>query len=256
MAIVELLAREPGGLSLGEIATSLSIPPSATHRLLTELVGLGHLRQLGDQGRYALDMKLVSLSLGFLSHVDLVELAKPGIDRLAAESQALARLGIIDGDALTWVLKSQGSRSNIRYDPPMNYRVQLSASASGQAWLAQLTDDEALQLVARQGIATAGFGPAAPRTAEEVMTAVRRTRSRGYALVVDSYERNVTAVAVAIVNSELGRVTGVLSIAGPNFDMEPSHVEALVPALREEAQRLSSARLDYVKYLLPVPRSA
>lgn len=256
MSIVELLVRNPRGLQLGEIAKPLDIPLSATHRLLTELVSLGYVRQ-ADSGRYELSMKLISLSLAYLSQIDLVEMAKPGIDRLAQEAGALVRLGIVDDTGLIWVLKSQGARSNIRYDPPLNYRVRLSCSAGGYAWLSQLSDETALELIFRQGLGTREeFGPKAPQTADEVLAAIRAARERGYALVTDTYERGVTAVAVPIVNPELGRVTGILSIAGPNSDMDFDHVQRLVPLLLEEARVLSSARLDYARYLLPTNRAA
>jgi DNA-binding IclR family transcriptional regulator len=250
--VIELLARSPQGLPLGEIAKRLNMPPSATHRTLTELVSLGYLRHNAELGSYALSMKMISLSLGYLSEVDLVDCAKPAIDRLAAESEALARLAIPDQHGLTWVLKSQGARSNIRYDPPMNYSVRLSCSAGGHAWLSQLEDDQALALVLGQGIGIEGYGPEAPRTTDDVMKLVRQARSRGYAVLTDAYEANIAAIAVPIVNPELQRATGVLSVAGPKWDLSPEKLERLVPALRKEADELSTARLDYAAYLLPV----
>lgn len=256
MGIIELLVKWPDGLPLGEIAKRLDVPPSATHRLLNELVGLGYLRHNAALGSYAPSMKLISLSLEYLSQVDVVEMAKPAIDRLARESGALARLGIVDERELIWVIKSQGSRSNIRYDPPMNYRVRLSCSAGGHAWLSQLTDEQALELVFRQGLGTREeYGPLAPVTAEEILAALRTARERGYAQVTDTYERGVTAVAVPIVNAEFQRVTGILSIAGPNSDMDPEHVQRMVPLLKEEARNLATARIDFARYVSP-PRHA
>lgn len=252
LSILELLSTSPDGLALGDIAKTLDIPPSATHRLLAELVEQGYLRQSDDHGTYALSMKMVSLTLSYLSRVNLVDLAKPSIDRLAAESRALARLAIPDDAHLTWVLKAQGSRGNIRYDPPMKYDVWLSCSASGHAWLSAMSDETALEIVFRQGLTREGGGPNAPRTVEEVLTLIHRARARGYAIVTDAYEPGVTGIAVPIVNPELGMVTGVLSIAGPNGDMDSAKCEQLIPAMQREAQELSTARLDYAKYLLPV----
>jgi DNA-binding IclR family transcriptional regulator len=257
LAILELLSTSPGGLQLGDIAKKLDVPSSATHRLLTELAERGYLRQSAQDGTYALSMKMVSLTLNYLSRVDLVDLAKPAIDRLAAESGALVRLAVPDDGHLTWVLKAQGSRSNIRYDPPMDYNVRLSCSASGHAWLSTMSDDTALETMFRQGLGREGYGPNAPGTTEEVLARIRDARRRGYASVCDSYEPGVSAIAVPIVNPELGIATGVLSIAGPNGDMDADKQSRLVPVMQKEAAALSSARLDYAKYLLPVrPRAA
>ncbi|MET0456265.1 MAG: IclR family transcriptional regulator [Mycobacterium sp.] len=256
LAILELLSTSPGGLQLGDIAKKLDVPSSATHRLLTELAEQGYLRQSAQDGTYALSMKMVSLTLNYLSRVDLVDLAKPSIDRLAAESGALARLAIPDDGHLTWVLKAQGSRGNIRYDPPMDYNIQLSCSASGHAWLGTMSDETALETMFRQGLVREGFGPNAPRTIDDVVALVRNARERGYAVVRDSYEPGVSAIAVPIVNPELGIATGVLSIAGPNGDMDVEKQNRLIPSMEREAALLSSARLDYAKYLLPVRERA
>ncbi|MEV0110882.1 IclR family transcriptional regulator [Nocardia sp. NPDC050799] len=256
LAVLELLSSSPEGMQLGDIAKKLEIPSSATHRLLTELVEKSYLRQSAHDGTYALSMKMVTLTLSYLSRVDLVDLAKPSIDRLAAESGVLARLAIPGDGSLTWVLKAQGSRGNIKYDPPMDYRVQLSCSASGHAWLSTMDDETALETIFRQGLVWEGFGPNAPRTVDEVVSCIRDTRERGYAVVSESYEPGVSAIAVPIVNPTLGMATGVLSIAGPKSDIDPAKQKLLIPSLQREAGELASARLDYAQYLLPVRQRA
>lgn len=253
-AIMELLAGTPEGLPLGGISSQLDIPQSATHRLLSELVDLGYLKRSQSTADYLLSMKSVTQSLSYLSLIDLVDLAKDSVDRIAAASRGLARLGIMDDESMVWVLRAQGSKSHVRYDPPMSYEVQLSSSASGFAWLAQLSDERALEIILRQGIATEGRGPNAPRTVDEVLTKLRETREMGYAVAADTYDEGITTVAVPIVNPKLERVTGVLSVANINVHMSGDTIAQLVPIMIEEAAALSEARLDYAKYLLPVKR--
>lgn len=253
--VMELLAGAPEGMALGDIAARLDIPASAAHRLVNELVEMGYMRRSSEAGDYALSMKMISLSLNYLSEIDLVDQAKPSIDRLAHESKALARLGIVDEDRLIWVLKSQGSTSNIRYDPPMHHEVQLAFASSGHAWLSQLSDERALELIFRQGLPAEGFGPQAPRTVDEVLNYIHTARRNGYARVTDTYEEGITAIAVPIINPGLGRVTGVLSVAGLTMHMSDERVERILPLLHQEAAALSDARLDYAKYLLPTQRS-
>jgi IclR family acetate operon transcriptional repressor len=255
LEILELLARSPEGVPLTVLAGDLDIPQSAAHRLLTELIDLGYVRRAADSTSYSLAMKQLTQSLTYLSKIDLVDLAKASVDRLAEASRGLARLGIMDNSRMLWVLKSQGSLSNIRYDPPMNYDVQLSCSASGFAWLAQLSNEAALELVLAQGIKTDGFGKNAPGTVHEILDHLEETRRNGFAFGTDMYEDGITNLAVAIVNPELGFVTGVLSLANLNSYMTTEVVDRLVPLMQSEASALSDARLDYVKYLLPVDKN-
>ena len=104
LGILELLSGQPGGLSVGAIASRLDVPPSAAHRLLNDLAKLGYVRQDRAQGDYALTIKLAGMGLSFLGQSGITDVAQPILDRLAAESGELVRLSVIDGDDLVWVL--------------------------------------------------------------------------------------------------------------------------------------------------------
>ena len=90
--VLEHLAAHPEGCTLSGLAAEMQTPLSATHRLLTELVRCGYVRQDQSHGDYVLTIKLVSLGLFFLSNSGIVDIAQPLLDRLAAESGELVRL--------------------------------------------------------------------------------------------------------------------------------------------------------------------
>ena len=73
LAVLEHLASHPEGAPLSDIAAALSLPLSAAHRLLAELVRSGYVRQLRGQGDYGLTIKLVALGLGYLGSSGLVD---------------------------------------------------------------------------------------------------------------------------------------------------------------------------------------
>ena len=88
-----------------------------------------------QRGDYALTTKLASLGLSFLSRSGVVDIAQPIIERLAAATEELVRLAIVEDERLTLVAKAQGARSGLLYDPDMGIQLQLSCSAAGHAWL-------------------------------------------------------------------------------------------------------------------------
>lgn len=148
--VLESLTRDPRGLPMQMLAEQLDIPKSATHRLLAELIRLGYVRQNPENQRYHLSTKLVAMGFRYLagSGADIVQ---PVLDRLARETGELVRLGVIEGERQIWIAKSQGARSGLRYDPDMGRDAPLFYTASGHAWLACMSDAEALSLVERQG---------------------------------------------------------------------------------------------------------
>ncbi len=241
LSILELLAQHGQGLELGVVAERLNIPRSGVHRLLTDLVAAGYVRQVREQGAYMLTTKLVSIGLTFLSHSGIVDIAQPLLNRLAEQSGELVRLSVVDGERLTWVARAQGARQGLRYDPDMGSDARLSCSSSGWAWLSTLPDDRALALVARQGLGLRSeFGPNAPQSLAEVMEAIEQTRQSGFAITVDTYTEGLSAISAPVRLAGQGAM-GVLTIAGPSARFKPERMQALVPELLSFAAQLAAA---------------
>jgi DNA-binding IclR family transcriptional regulator len=245
LGILELLSGHPAGLPVGTIAAELAMPPSAAHRLLNDLVRAGYVRQDRAQGDYALTIKLAAMGLSFLGQSGVNDIAQPILDRLAAESGELVRLSVIDGRRLVWVAVAQGATSGLRYDPgrEQGLVVHLASTAGGQAWLATMSDEEALMRVAEQGFVPEAQtpGPGAPTSAPRLLEALKQARTLGYSVSVDSYIVGMAAMAMPVRADADGRVIGVLSVAGPAARMTPQRMAALAEPLAGAAADLGRA---------------
>lgn len=246
LAILELLARNGGRMPLAAIADTLNMPRSGAHRLLAMLIGEGYVRQEEDHGEYLLSLKLASLGLIHLSSAGVLDIAQPILDRLAAVSGELTRLGVIEDGHITFVGKAQGARSGLRYDPDMGSQPPLHCSASGQAWLSCLTDERALELVARQGGLgqPAAGGPNAPQTIQQFLAVLQAARQRGYGIGIETYEAGMAAIAAPVRHPVTNEVVGIVSLAGPASRLPESRLVELVPALLEAASDLGTASLQ------------
>lgn len=241
LGILELLAQHGEGMELAAVADQLNIPRSAVHRLLTDLVRLGYVRQTRGHGDYMLTTKLVAMGLSYLSNSGIVDIAQPLLNRLAEVSGELVRLSVVDGERLTWVARAQGARQGLRYDPDMGSDARLSCSSSGWAWLSTMDDGEAMALVTKQGLGTPEqFGPAAPTTLAEVLQALQTTRARGYSMTTDTYSLGLSAMSAAV-RFQGQPAMGVLTIAGPTVRFTPERMEALGPELLNTAAQLATA---------------
>lgn len=236
---LDLLAQNPEGLSVQEVAVTLDLPPSATHRLLNDLVRLGYAEQVGRNGSYALTLKLAALGLSWLGRTGLPDLVQPVLDRLARQSGELVRLSVANGNAPVWVAVAQGATGGLRYDPAREQgeRVSLAYSASGRAWAATLPEDRALALIAAQGLTPP---PGAAEGARLDMAAVLRllaaARDQGHAEAVDCFLDGMAAIAVPLPGTL--PALGALSIAGPAVRLNPTRRAALLPALHAAAAEL------------------
>ncbi|MAZ15015.1 MAG: IclR family transcriptional regulator [Ahrensia sp.] len=245
LAILELLAESPEGLQVSAIASTLEIPVSGVHRQLQELARLGYVRQERNHGSYILTIKLAAMGLGFLGRSGVTDIAQPILDRLAAQTEELIRLSVLDGGDLIWVAVAQGATGGLRYDPgrEQGVVVHLATSAGGQALLAAMTDEEALTYVSKQGMKPTAFvpGSGAPRTIKELLEELAETRRRGYSVSVNSYLEGMAAMAVPVRYGPQHTVIGCLSVAGPSVRMNAAKIAEFAPILSEAAGELGAA---------------
>ena len=241
LGILELLSRHGEGLELATIADTLNIPRSGVHRLLSDLVKCGYVRQARNQGAYLLTTKLVSMGLSYLSNTGIVDIAQPLLNHLAEISGELVRLSVVDGERLTWVARAQGARQGLRYDPDMGSDARLSCSSSGWAWLSTLDADTGMGMLAKQGLGLPEqFGPNAPTSLHAVMEQVQITRERGYSITVDTYSLGLSAIS-APVRLQGQPAMGVLTIAGPTVRFTEERMASLATELCSVAAQLAAA---------------
>jgi IclR family transcriptional regulator, acetate operon repressor len=240
LGILEYLAANADGAPMASIADQMGIPRSAAHRLLADLTRCGYVRQTRAHGDYVLTTKLVSLGLSYLSSSGIVDIAQPLLDRLAESSGELVRLSVVDGDRLTWVARAQGARRGLRYDPDMGSDAKLSCTATGHAWLLCMSDEDALQMVARQGFGQpSDYGPNAPTTVRALLKFVHAARSRGFSVIDEVFAPGMSAMAAPVLR---GKATlGVISIAGPRVRLTEARMLELGPSLLDAAAELAAA---------------
>jgi IclR family transcriptional regulator, acetate operon repressor len=242
LAIIELLAEGTRDMPLGEIAERLSLPKSGTHRLLATLVDVGWAEKDPETNFYRLTMRLAVLGQQFYVATGIPDICQPLLDRLAKQCREFARLAVVDGHSLVWVAHAQGASAGLMYQPSLTTNtVPLHATASGKAWLATMSTDQAMQMVMKNGglKQVDQYGPNVVRSVEALLRELKSTARRGYGVAFSEAEFGVTAVAAAIRAGEQGPALGTVSIAGPSARMTDERVRDLAPLVLRSAFELS-----------------
>ena len=238
---LEFLAAEPRWLRLSDIAERLELPKGAAHRMLAQLALQGWVEQDQATNQYRLTMKLALLGQEYLEGTGVPSLVQPILDEVASKCRELVRMTVVEGDGLSWIAASQGAAPGLMYQPKMTGRVFLHSTAVGKAWLATMSDDDAIRAAVASGLGKPGIGgPRAVRTVNALLEEIHLTRERGYATAVEEAERGVTAIAVAVLSQRTKRVIGTVSIAGPLTRITPATYEANYQLLRRASERLGT----------------
>jgi len=141
---LELLEQVAGGpVPLAELAGKLGLSRSTVHRLATTLLERRYLNLLPRRG-YTLGPKLLELGTQARGQIDLVRLAEPALEALAAATGDVALLGVRDGEYVVVADRAGGRRALAPSIRP-GARAPLTATALG---LALLLDDPAQALSA------------------------------------------------------------------------------------------------------------
>jgi IclR family acetate operon transcriptional repressor len=240
--ILELVEASERPLALGEIAERVGMAKPAAHRLLQVFVERGYMEQEPVGQRYVATLKLALIGFRHLAATGLRDVCVPELRKLANETGELARLAVVEHGALTWVAEAQGARDGLRYDGNLGRQAILHATAAGKAWLATLSDEEAVRLVLAQGFrAPPETGPNAVRTVEGLLRALADTRARGYATAFEEAALGVNAVAVAVVDAAAGGgAVASIIVVGPAARMTAERLAGIVPALGAAAERIGA----------------
>lgn len=227
--LIEAVSHEV--LTLSELAIKLDLTKSTTHRLLSALVDRGYLAFTPRSG-YRLGPKLLLLGTLAQAQADLVQVARPYLEELAASTEDTVHLGVFDGDFALYLDKVPGRR-RITISSRVGDRQPLSSTGLGKAlmidrpaafWIAQLDAD------ARDG--------GLPVDRELWLARMRDYAATGCAFDLEENEDQIRCVA-APVRDAGGAIVGALSVSSAAQYMNDARMRDLADLVVTTAHDIS-----------------
>jgi DNA-binding IclR family transcriptional regulator len=208
--------------------------------VLADLRDEGYVRQDHAGGAYRLTARIVALGFTFLGAAGVTSKIQPILDRLAEKTGELVLLAVINSGRLLRLAKAQGAYRGVLYNPDESPEVFLATTSNGHAWLSCLSDEEVLELVAKQGFKREGDGPRAPKTIGEIIEYVNAARKRGFAKIFETFEAGTSAMAAPILRPGTKTPIGTISVAGPLFRVTDEYMDRFAPLLLASAAEIAS----------------
>jgi len=230
--LLELIADAGGDATISQLSTAAELPLPTIHRLLRTLVSQGYARQLANR-RYALGPKLVRL--GEVANRQFGQMAMPQLKSLVDRLGETANLATIDGDNVVYVSQAPSPHA-MRMFTEVGGRAPLHSTSVGKAILAQMTDDEVRDIIARAGMPHSTDRSLG--TIGELLTDLAESRERGYAIDDGEHEVGVRCFAMAVPNMP---VLTAVSVSGPMSRVGQDFADQAIPVLREVVADISAA---------------
>lgn len=121
--VMEMLA-DHGEMGLMEISTALGLHKSTVHRLLMSLVYMGYAKQDEVSQKYMLSYKIVSMAGKMLDRMDILQVAKPYMERLSDISGETVHLVQREGNNILYIYKIEAKTVRSAWCPMWGWSIR------------------------------------------------------------------------------------------------------------------------------------
>lgn len=200
-------------LSNQEIAARTALPRPTVSRLTANLTSLHYLSYSSASRKYRLGTSVLALGFGALANLDIRVLARPTLQRLADQEDALVVLASRDAMAMVCNEVCHSSKSIFTLRVNVGSRLVLPYSAMGLALLGAMTPqerDEALRQINRS------FRKNWSELQKLIQAAVEQYRRCGFCTTLETLESGINGIAVAV-DTPGAPHSFTIGLAGPSF---------------------------------------
>lgn len=230
LAILDAVA-DRGSLRFNELVSLLGLPRSSAHSLLQTLVDRGWLDLDRETRRYTIGLRAWHVGQAYTGHGDLVAVAKPVMDRLAADVGETVQLARLDGIENVYIAISESAQP-MRLASRVGARLFAHATGIGKALLAQLPPEESARLV--RSVPLPRFTASTVTDPAELDAVIAGARDRGYAQDDEELLVGCRCVAVPLTDDGHGLVTA-LSVTAPSARCGPGWPDDVLGELQTAA---------------------
>jgi DNA-binding IclR family transcriptional regulator len=230
MAVVDAVSA--GAETLGDIAHTAGLTRPTTHRLLKALQHHGWIARTTEHG-YRLGPRLHRLTAGAVRGVDVRDVARPWLVRLAADTGESAQLYVRSGDVRICI-DAVESTSELRTIVPVGAALPITAGSAGKAFMAWSRPEERARLARLAQPLT----PTTP-TGAGLGRQLSAARRRGWTRSAGEREPGVGSISAPVLDG--GIAIAVVSISGPLGRFHGRRAEPLARSVTAVARGIEAS---------------
>jgi DNA-binding IclR family transcriptional regulator len=227
--ILQALERDPGGLSLGEIAARVNLPRSTVQRIVAALARENLLISATPSARVRLGPAL--LRLASAARLETAEFLRPFLEALSKQVNETVDLAALANGKVVFIDQVLANH-RLQAVSGIGMTFPLHCTANGKAFLAAMDPAQAQRLAEAEA---ASGGDRASFSWKRLAAELETVRTAGIAFDREEYTTGICAVgtAIRIPSAEMVAVT----IPVPTHRFQPSEAR-LVAALKATAAEI------------------
>jgi len=223
LTLLNKLSEADQGLNLTDLAVSLGLAASTTHRLLNSLLEFGFVEADEQTGHWQVGLEAFRVGNAYLKKRDFVMMARPFMKALVAATGETSNLAILENTHHVFVGQVECSEV-MRMVVQIGSRGAPYASGVGKALLSALPERQVMAIVSATGMEK--FTDNTIASPADLVSELSDIRSRGYAL--DDEEQSIGLRCVAAnIYDEFGEALAAISISGPTARIRNERIPLL-----------------------------
>lgn len=233
LAVMEILARHPAGMTLTEMAEEAGLTRAGARRFLLTLAAAGYATQAGRQ--FSLSPRLLTVARTWLGGASLWTYAAPIMREIAAQLNESCSAAILSGEDIVYVARVPGRRI-LSVSLDVGTRLPAYCTSMGRVLLSGLAPGE-LETFLRQ-VTIEGRTPKTITARAALAEAIGKAKANGFAIIDEELELGLRSIAVAI-NDRTGRTVAAINVSTQSARFSVAEMEReILPALLAAKQRI------------------
>ena len=236
--ILELFSPQNPSVSMKEVISLLKLNKSTTFRLLSTLEAMGYIERDPEARRYRPSLKVLRLGFTVINSMEVRQIARPHLERLAQEVDETVSLCVLDGDHVIYVDRVR-NKSIVGVMLKTGSRVPAHCTTIGKVLLADLSPDQ-LDIFFH----AAKLDPFTSRTINDqdaLLCELLKVRKNGYAICNGELAVGLRAAGAPIYNHQQKAIAAI-NVSGSSTTITINHLKkTIVPAVVRTAARISLA---------------
>lgn len=233
--VLDLVADFGRPVRFSEVLARSEYPKATLYRLLQTLTRQRLLAFDPDTGVYAIGVRLVKLAHAAWQQASLAPVARPHIDRLAAQVGETIHLAQLDNGQVLYIDK-RNAKQPVEMFSQAGRIGPAYCTGVGKAMMAWLPEDELSKTISQQSFHR--FTDHTIMDAEALRRELREIRLRGHGHDREEHEPGIICIAMPVL-SEAGRVLGGVSVTTTTARKTLSDLDAIAPLLRATVEAIS-----------------
>ena len=233
LAVMEILARHPAGLTLTEMAEEAGLTRAGARRFLLTLTATGYATQSGRL--FSLSPRLLTIVRTWLGGASLWTFAAPILREVAGQFNEACNAAVVSGEDVVYVARIPGRRI-LSVSLDVGTRLPAYCTSMGRVLLSGLSADDLKTFLTEAIIERRTPKTITGRAA--LGKAIDKARAEGFAIVDEELELGLRSIAVPIVD-RAGRTVAAINVStqSARFSVEAMERDIL-PVLRNAKQRV------------------